>query len=93
MGYLIAVSAGCPFAVTTVFVPAELGFYKRESAQSAVDRINAAISRAEAAEAALAPGQTVTTQRPPRQYSRIADMPVSLLARAIKERRSYDHYD
>ena len=54
MGYLIAVSAGCPFAVTTVFVPAELGFYKRESAQSAVDRINAAISRAEAAEAALA---------------------------------------
>ena len=57
MGYLIAVSAGCPFAVTTVFVPAELGFYKRESAQSAVDRINAAISRAEAAEAALALAQ------------------------------------
>ena len=46
-----------------------------------------------AAVAVLAPGQTVATQRPPRQYSRIADMPVSLLARAIKERRSYDHYD
>ena len=40
-----------------------------------------------AAVAVLAPGQTVTTQRPPRQYSRIDQMPVSMLARAVKERR------
>ena len=45
-----------------------------------------------AAVAVLAPGQRVATSKA-RQYSRIADMPVSLLARAIKERRSYDHYD
>lgn len=33
----------------------------------------------------LAPGQQVTTKKP-RRYSRIADMPVSMLARAVKER-------
>lgn len=36
----------------------------------------------------LAPGETVM-KRKPRQYSRIADMPVSMLARAIRERETW----
>jgi hypothetical protein len=36
----------------------------------------------------LEPGQRVTRARPPRQYTRIADMPTSMLARAIRERQA-----
>lgn len=39
---------------------------------------------------ALSPGQRVTTSRPWR-YTRLADMPVSMLARAIRERVDYDN--
>lgn len=37
----------------------------------------------------LADGQRVATKRKPRQYSRIADMPVPILARAIRERQAW----
>ena len=36
----------------------------------------------------LGNSETVTRARPPRQYTRIADMPVSMLARAIRERKA-----
>jgi hypothetical protein len=37
---------------------------------------------------ALGPGEVVQKQRKPRRYNRITDMPVSLLAQAVRERTS-----